>query len=237
MAKTKLSLIEVANESFLKDLRIALSAPPEALMRVAQEVNSDRGFRVTDEERVAKLWAESEAAPGTLGGTLAVLRHLFNFGITGDKTVDELLEEIQQLCSEKDIPGFDERRDPLRQLLTPSEPYRQRRELLPWAQNVFLNLVGVDASAELRGAFKSFDSEELTAVIPMVILRLACMFDDDKDSQIQRVAMQLTQDDVDYLIRRLTLAKKRLATLKERVDAQTTIFDEIPGGLWRKDRG
>jgi len=236
MAKSDLTLLDIGSEALLKDLSTALATPVELLRSLAENLDTDRGFYIRDETRAVKSWTAAGLAPGALQDICAVLRAVFGHGVTTERTPDEILGEIQALCSARDIEGFDERRDVLRALLTPSDRYLERRAVVPWTQNVFPILVGLDASVELRAAFRSSRSDELLGLVPMAILRIATKYDDDKDAQTRRVAMQLTEEDIDGLIDRLQLSKRRLSALRQHVSgSDVKVYDDLIQGQWKKD--
>ena len=237
MAKSDLALLDVASDALFKDLRTVLTTPLELLRSLADNLERDRGFRLRDEERFIKLWTSAGLAAAELSDTHAVLKHLFEHGITSDKPPDTLLEEIKTLCSAKDIPGFDERREVLGILLTPSERYLERRSVVPWTRNALVNLVGLDSSAELRAAFRSSSSDELLGLIPMATLRIATKHDDDEDSQVRRIAMQLTEEDIDELTSTLQLLKQRLSALRHSMKgSHVRVYDEVVRGQWKTPR-
>ncbi len=233
MPKKDLRLVDTVMDSFKRDLRTALDCPPELLRQLASELDTDRGFRLLEESRVMRAWSEAGLAADTLSDTFRILKHIFQFGCKHERSPDDLLAEVREVCSRHDIPGFEERQGELKLLLTPSARYLERRRALPWSRSVFPILVGIDASAELRGVFESATSEEVVGLVPLAVLRLAVRYDDDDKTQTSRIAMQLTEEDVDKIIARLEQSKarmKRLKALAKKGGAE--VFDEAIAGQW-----
>jgi len=168
--------------------------------------------------------------------TCSVLRHLFRHGVETEKPPNELLREIEELCTARNIQGLDERREVLVALLTPSDQYLDRRAVLPWTRSGFLTLVGLDTAVELRAAYQSSKSEELLGLVPLAILRIAAKYDDEEEAQVRRFALQLTEEDIDQLVERLQLSKRRLAALKRSVrGTDVKVYDDLIRGQWKAD--
>lgn len=236
MAESDLTLLDTGTQKLLKDLKVALATPVEVLRSFTGNLDTDRGFHFRDETRTIKSWAAAGLAPAALSDTFAVLRHLFEYAVTNKKTPDELLGEIQVLCSAKDIQGFEERREVLCALLAPSDRHLERHAVVPWTQSGFPILVGLDTSVELRAAYRSARSDELLGLIPMAILRVATKYDDDEKAQVCRFAMQLTEEDIDRLIDRLQLSKRRLSALRRHVSgSDVKVYDDLIRGQWKTD--
>lgn len=236
MAKSDLTLLDIGSEALLKDLSTALATPVEVLRSLAENLDTDRGFHIRDETRAFKSWTAAALAPAALSDTCAVLRELFNHGVKTEKTPGQLLDEIEELCSAKDIPGFNERREVLRALLTPSDRHLERRAVVPSTQSGFPILVGLDTSVELRAAYRSARSDELLGLVPMAILRIATKYDNDENAQVRRFAMQLTEEDIDRLIDRLQLSKRRLFALRRHVrESDVKVYEDLIRGQWKAD--
>ena len=236
MARSDLRLLDVATDMLIEDLTTALATPVELLQSFSETLQRDQGFRFRDEAQTIKQWAAHGQQPTALVDTIAVLRQLFDHGVQSDKRVDELLGEIEELCSAKNIEGFDQRRDALAALLVPSDTYLERRIVAPWAKSGFRRLVGLDTAVELRAAYRSAGSEELLGLVPMAILRVTTKYDADEDQQSRRLAMQLTEEDIDRLIDRLELSKRRLAALKRTMrGSDVKVYDDLIRGEWKAE--
>lgn len=237
MPKSELSLAALASELLITDLRTVLETPSEVLSRIAQELDSDHGFRLADVEHAMKIWTGSGVAAQHFVTTIRVLQTCFGFAVDNEKTVDDLLVEIEEICDQHTIPGFDETRDALKELLTPSERYLLRRKVYPWAIRGFENLEAIEHTVGLRAAYESEGAITPLGLVPLATLRLSIKHDDDKDSQMRRIALQLPEEDIDRLIGELNTAKKRLAELRNQIADKVTIFDDIIGGAWSKQDG
>ncbi len=232
MPKTKLSLIEQANEAFIKDLGTVLKQPPQALADLATQMDLGKGFRFRSAEDSLKVWAEAKAKPGDLGTTVGLLRHVFEFGTDQERSPDDLIKDLEELCAKNKIAGFEERRELIRQLVTPSDLFKQRERFKSWVEGGFMNLVGIHATVELRGAFESRTSEELIGVIPIAVLRLAIRFDEEDAKQTRRIAFQMTEEDLNRLAGTLDRVKGQLGSLKAKVVGSATVVESVPGGRW-----
>lgn len=232
MSKSELSFADLASESLIADLRTTLQTSPDLLARIGQELDSDHGFRMANAERALKVWIESGTPAEHFATTFRVLKHCFGFAVDQDKTVDVLLVEMEQTCSQHNIAGFDERRDVLKQLLTPSEQYLLFRKVSPWATRGYQNLVGIEHAVELRAAYDSSKATAPMGLVPLATLGLVTKYADEDNSQKRTIALQLTEEDIDKMLDQLTLAKKRLAELRTQLAGKMTIFDEIMRGAW-----
>jgi len=234
MPKIEPRLREEVTESFRKDLRTALTCPREVLRDLSSRLDKDRGFRLLDEQQIMRIWSEADLVPDTLPATFKVLKYIFDFGCMHGWSVDDLLAEVREICARSEIPGFEERQEELRSILSPSQRYLERRRALPWSRGVFPVLVGIDANVELRGVFEeSSGPDRPTGVIPLAILRLAVKYDDEEKAQIRRIAMQLTEEDVDKIISSLQRSKTRLKQLKGLAKSgNMEFFDDVLAGQW-----
>jgi len=229
MSEKKLNLVELANESLVKDLSAALTADPEVLRRIAQKVNTRNGFQVRDEDavEVVRIWVESGLPSEKLDDALGVLKHIFKRAVDEDVPTDTVLDEIQALCEAKGISGFESRAAALRELLTPRPLFLERKKCAPFALGVERNLEGVSGVVELRGVFKDRESDEVIGYVPVAILRLSCGYDSDAEEHNVRYTFQVTETGLEKLSRALDAYRKQLKALRKTLPDNLLCFEDI----------
>ncbi len=227
--KKKLNLIELTNESLVKDLTTALGVDADILVRLAAKVNTRDGFLLKDSDavEVVRIWEESGLSKEKLNDALGVLRFFYKTSIEEDVPVDTVLDEIKALCDEKQISGFESRTEALRELLTPRPLFFERKQFMPVARGIERNLESISGVVEMRGVFNDQESEEVVGYVPVAMIRLTCGFDMDEKEQSVRFAFQVTEEGLAKLIRSLETYRKQLSAVKKTVPEDLMCFEDI----------
>lgn len=222
--------LESENEAFLRDLGTALKVPVSTLQELFKYVNPENGLVLTDQHSAARIWTHAGLNVDQLIHTLSVLRHIRDTGAEKELSVDQILSEVESVCERHNISGLAERKGVLTEYLRPSPAYSKRQKAKPWAEGVFRNIVGFDASVELRAAFEEFESEELIGFVPLAVLRIAYRYDSDSDTQTRRVAFQMTEANLKKFLTTLERAQKRLSAIKTQLRDPDAVIDSTSEG-------
>ncbi len=218
--------LELTGESFVRDLRKALSIPPDVLAELANRLNTDKGIKLGDEAQLAAIWAKAGLPGDVLDAAVGIVKFLFSNVADGKSTVDAVLSELGKFCASRNVAGFEERSESIKRVITPSQAYLKRNKVLQFAQGVGRNLESFNGAIELRAVFKDTDSTDLVGYVPVAVLHFEATVETEKQEPEQFV-VQVTDNGLNRVIEKLQKLKEQMRRVKEDARAKLGYLHEF----------
>jgi hypothetical protein len=218
----KLGLALTANDKFVQDIGKALRVPASVLLQVANYVNTATGIRISDTEKLLTIWKKSSLSSDDLSSALSVLKHLFEEAIKKKVSIETLLQEISEFCAERNIPGFDERKDALGVFLTPKPEFLRRLQFVDFEAGVVPALEAISGVVQLRAAFSDKSSTEITGYVPIVEIRLRA--EDAATEKEESFAFQVDEPGLKKLLKYLKEYEDQLGSMKKAVESKLEVY-------------
>lgn len=226
MAIENPKFLELTSEAFIRDLKKALTIPPNVLAELAGKLNTDQGIKMEDEANLVEVWAKAGLPADILDAAVGVFKFIFSNIADGKATVDAALSELRQFCVARNITGLEERVDSIQRLITPTQTYLRLKKILPVAQGVGQNLESFSSAVELRAVFENKDSAEIFGYVPIAILHFEASGESEEKETAQFI-VQVTEDGLDRLIAKLGKLKERMRSVKQDARAKLGYVHEF----------
>nr|VFJ59292.1 MAG: hypothetical protein BECKFM1743A_GA0114220_102343 [Candidatus Kentron sp. FM]VFJ67160.1 MAG: hypothetical protein BECKFM1743C_GA0114222_104464 [Candidatus Kentron sp. FM]VFK17238.1 MAG: hypothetical protein BECKFM1743B_GA0114221_104684 [Candidatus Kentron sp. FM] len=207
----KLGIIAGASESFHRDFAKVLETPVDVLENLCSLANTSRGIVIEDIKRLLEIWEEANKPADDLQSTLSVLKHLFDLGVENDASAEDIIKELGEYSRRFEVQGsFTERANVIRDFITPKPDFIHREKIKPYTTTVSPTLYSMSSVVDIRAVYDGRESEDLLGFIPMALVRLVTINDNDEKVEIP-FHFQVTEQGLDSLIGNL---KTTLAQLK-----------------------
>lgn len=207
----KLGIIAGATESFHRDFSKVLDTPVNVLEDLCSLANTPRGIIIEDAKRLLEIWEEANKSADDLQSTLSVLKHLFNLGVEKDANPEDIVKELGEYSEKFKVKeSFAERAGVIRDFVTPKPDFLHREKIKPYTMAVSPTLYSMSSVIDIRAVYDERKSEDLLGFVPMALVRLVTINDNDEEVQIP-FHFQLSEQELESLIDNL---KTTLAQLK-----------------------
>ncbi|MBT8420256.1 MAG: hypothetical protein KJO08_05260 [Gammaproteobacteria bacterium] len=207
----KLGIIARASESFHRDFAKVLDTPVNVLENLCALANTSRGIVIEDTKKLLEIWEGTNKPSDDLESTLSVLKHLFDLGVENDASAEDIIKELGEYSEKFEVKeSFTERADVIRDFITPEPDFIHRAKIKPYTTAASPALYSMSSVVDIRAVYDGGKSEDLLGFIPMALVRLITINDNDEKVEIP-FHFQVTEQGLDSLIGNL---KTTLAQLK-----------------------